>query len=150
MLTSCVWIVGLVRLLGWNRGKDFCGRFCASLGFVGGILGASLWQLLVGVLFCEGRYIKAVPNIFFLFKSSCVVIACDCLTPGRCFTQMHNDGVGVCKPGTKHFGSTKQCIVVCTVGGGLLLFSDWAEGILGLNSPLLYCNVARIIDDDLM
>ena len=63
---------------------------------------------------------------------------------------MHNDGVGVCKTGTKHFGGTKQCRVVCTVGGGLLLFSDWAEGILGLDSTLLYCNVARIIDDDLM
>ena len=57
-------LFGLVRLLGWNRGKDFYGRFCGSLGFVGGILGASLWQLLVGVLFCEGRYLKAVPNIF--------------------------------------------------------------------------------------
>ena len=21
-------LFGLVRLLGWNRGKDFCGRFC--------------------------------------------------------------------------------------------------------------------------
>ena len=110
------------------------------------VCGSFLW----GLLFCEGRYIKAVPNIFFLFKSSCVVIACDCLTPGRCFTQMHNDSVGVCKPGTKHFGSTKQCIEVCTVGGGLLLFSDWAEGILDLNSALLYCNVDKTKLDDLM
>ena len=109
--------------------------FVGALVLVGGILGASLWQLFVGRLFCEGRYLKGV-SIFFFFKSSCVVIACDCLTPGRCFTQMHNDGVGVRKPGTKHFGSTKQCIVVCTVGGGLLLFSDWAEGFLGLNSSL--------------
>ena len=109
------------------------------------VCGSFLW----GCCFVRGDISKQCP-IFFFFKSSCVVIPCDCLTPGRCFTQMHNDSVGVCKPGTKHFGSTKQCIVVCTVGGGLLLFSDWAEGILGLNSPLLYCNVARIIDDDLM
>ena len=116
---------------------------------MGGILGASLWQLLVGLVFCEGIS-QSSAQYFFFFKSGCVVIACDCLTPGRCFTQMHNDGVGVCKPGTKHFGSTKQCIVVCTVGGGLLLFSDWAKGILGLNSTLLYCNVAKTKDDDLI
>ena len=100
------------------------------------VCGSFLWE----DCFARGDIKKQCP-IFFFFKSGCAVIACDCLTPGRCFTQMHNDGVGVCKTGTKHFGGTKQCIVVCTVGGGLLLFSDWAEGILGLNSALLYCNV---------
>ena len=110
------------------------------------VCGSFLW----GDCFARGDISKQCP-FFFFFKSSSVVIACDCLTPGRCFTQMHNDGVGVCKPGTKHFGSTKQCrLVVCAVGGGLLLFSDWAEGILGFNSTLLFCNVAKTKHDDLM
>ena len=124
-------------------------KICVAV-FVGVlVLWEEFWEQVCGS-FLRGEISQSSAQYFFFFRSGCVVIACDCLTPGRCFTQMHNDGVGVCKPGTKHFGSTKQCIVVCTVGGGLLLFSDWAEGILDLNSALLYCNVDKTKLDDLM
>ena len=58
MLTLCVWIV-------WFS-EAFWGGIAEKIFvavFVGGILGASLWQLFVGVLFCEGGYLKAGPNI---------------------------------------------------------------------------------------
>ena len=130
--------------------KRFLWPFLWEPWFCGRNFGSKSVAASCGVGVLRGEISQSSAQYYFFFKSSCVVIACDCLTPGRCFTQMHNDGVGVRKPGTKHFGSTKQCIVVCTVGGGLLLFSDWAEGILGFNSTLLYCNVAKTKNDDLM
>ena len=129
--------------------KRFLWPFLWESWFCGRNFGSKSVAAFCGEIVLRGEISQSSVHFFF-FKSSCVVIACDCLTPGRCFTQMHNDGVGVCKPGTKHFGSTKQCIVVCTVGGGLLLFSDWAEGILGFNSTLLFCNVAKTKHNDLM